>query len=159
MLSLADVPVSAVHTHIAICLQANHADEAWRLASGLYNDNPSDEAVLQSYIRVLVATGRAQEASRLIAQQLPSANARMKSFLYYERSFIAQGEDAVLSDLRSSLTSNPRNKDSLMRLYEIYYRKREYRKAQYYLKQVVALSPTDEHLLELDRELTALLSR
>ena len=159
LLSLADVPASAVHTHIAICLQANHADEAWRLASGLYNDNPSDEVVLQSYIRVLVATGRAQEASRLIAQQLPSANARMKSFLYYERSFIAQGEDAVLSDLRSSLTSNPRNKDSLMRLYEIYYRKREYRKAQYYLKQVVALSPTDEHLLELDRELTALLSR
>ena len=159
LMALPDVPSGAIHTHIAVCLLANHADEAWRLASKLYDEHPNDEAVLQSYIHVLVATGRKQEASRLIAQQLPSASTSVKSFLYYERSFISQGEEAVLNDLRSSLTSNPRNKDSLMRLYEIYYGKREYRKAQYYLKQVVALSPTDEHLLALDRELTALLSR
>ena len=153
------VAEDALYTHITICLAAKRNDEAWRLASRQYNDKPADEKALQAYIQVLVATGRMQEASRLIAQQLQGANARMKSFLYYEPSFISQGEDAVLSDLRASLTANPRNKDALMRLYEIYYRKREYRKAQYYLKQVVALSPSDEHLLQLDRQLTTLLSR
>lgn len=159
LLALKNVPADAVHTHIAICLASNHTDEAWRLASNLYNDNAADETVLQTYIHVLVATRRTQEASRLIAQQLPSASSRMKSFLYYERSFISQGEDAVLSDLRSSLTANPRNKDALMRLYQIYYGKKEYRKAQYYLKQVVALSPSDEDVLALDKELSRLLSR
>ena len=83
----------------------------------------------------------------------------MKSFLYYERSFLASSEDAVLVDLRSSLTANPRNRDALFRLYKIYYNKKEYRKAQYYLKQVVALSPNDDSLLKLNSELETLLGR
>ena len=95
----------------------------------------------------------------MIAQQLNGANARMKSFLFYERSFLASSEDALLSDLRSSLTSNPRNKDALMRLYQVYFNKKEYRKAQYYLKQVVALTPGDENLLVLNRDLDKLLAR
>jgi uncharacterized protein HemY len=138
---------------------SNHKDEAWDLASRLYSEQPGDEAVVQSYIHVLVSTGRSQEASRIISQQLSSANARMKSFLFYERSFLETTEDAILGDLRSSLTSNPRNKDALMRLYQVYYYKREYRKAQYYLKQVVALSPGDENLLVLNRDLDTLLAR
>ncbi len=159
LMSLPAAPADAVYTHISICLMSNHKDEAWDLASRLYSENASDEAVLQSYIHVLVSTGRNQEASRIIAQQLSSANARMKSFLFYERSFLASSEDAVLGDLRSSLTSNPRNKDALLRLYQVYYTKREYRKAQYYLKQVVALSPGDENLLDLNRDLDTLLAR
>ena len=159
LLSLPTAPADAVYTHISICLMSNHKDEAWDLASRLYSENASDESVLQSYIHVLVATGRNQEAGRIIARQLSSANSRMKSFLYYERSFLASSEDGVLSDLRSSLTSNPRNKDALMRLYQVYYNKREYRKAQYYLKQVVALSPGDENLLDLNRDLDTLLAR
>ena len=159
LMSLPNVPADAVYTHIAICLAARRTDEAWQRASELYNDTPHDEQVLQSYIQVLVSTGRRQEAERMIAQQMSSANARMKSFLYYQHSYLVSSEDAVLTDLRSSLTSNPRNKDALMRLYEIYYAKKEYRKAQYYLKQVVALSPGDESLLELNRDLERLLSR
>ena len=83
----------------------------------------------------------------------------MKSFLLYEHSFIVSGEEAILADLRNSLTANPRNKDALYRLYQIYYNKKEYRKAQYYLKQVVALSPADETLLKLNAELETLLSK
>ncbi|MCR5724396.1 MAG: tetratricopeptide repeat protein [Treponema sp.] len=144
---------------IDICIESGHQDEGWKLASQLYAQNPQDEAVQQSYIKVLVATGRKTEASRLIAQLLPAAATRMKSFLFYERSFLSDSDDAVFSDLRASLTANPRNKDALFRLYSIYYRKKEYRKAQYYLKQVVALSPTDESLLALNRELDSLLAR
>jgi len=159
LMSLPSAPADAVYSHINICLMSNHKDEAWDLASRLYSEQPGDEAVVQSYIHVLVSTGRNQEASRIISQQLSSANARMKSFLFYERSFLETTEDAILGDLRSSLTSNPRNKDALMRLYQVYYYKREYRKAQYYLKQVVALSPGDENLLVLNRDLDTLLAR
>ncbi|MBQ9624178.1 MAG: tetratricopeptide repeat protein [Treponema sp.] len=152
-----DVPNSVLFSHIKICLSAGKKDEAWKYASKLYSANGSDEEVLQSYIDVLVSTGRTAEASKLITQLLPSSATRMKSFLYYERSFLASGENAVLADLRSSLTANPRNSDALFRLYKIYYNKKEYRKAQYYLKQVVALSPKDESLLKLNRELENLL--
>ncbi|MBQ4378483.1 MAG: hypothetical protein II821_04730 [Treponema sp.] len=157
LLKKENVPDSAIYTHIKICLFSGHKDEAWQYASKLYAKNPDNEEVLQSYIEVLVSTGKNQEAVRLINQLIPSSAAKMKSFLYYERSFLANGESAVLADLRSSLTANPRNKDSLFRLYKIYYNKKEYRKAQYYLKQVVALSPQDESLLKLNLELERLL--
>lgn len=152
-----NVPDSALFTHIKICLSARKTDEAWQYASKLYAQNPADEDVLRSYIDVLVSMGRKSEASQMIASLLPGAAAKMKSFLYYERSFVSEGESNILADLRSSLTANPRNKDSLFRLYKIYYNKKEYRKAQYYLKQVVALSPKDEVLLKLNQELEALL--
>ncbi|WP_294428163.1 tetratricopeptide repeat protein [uncultured Treponema sp.] len=157
LVSREEVSDSVLYMHIKICLSAGKKDEAWQLASRLYAENSSSEEILQIYIDVLVSTSRMSEASRLISQLLPAASAKMKSFLYYERSFISDGESAVLADLRSSLTANPRNKDSLFRLYRIYYNKKEYRKAQYYLKQVVAISPKDDSLLRLNSELENLL--
>lgn len=159
LMQLQPVPDGAVHKHIEICLLSNHKDEAWDMASRLYSEKPNDDEVVQTYVHALVNTGRTQEAARIIAQYLPSSTSRMKSYLYYERSFLASTEDGVLGDLRSSLTSNPRNKDALMRLYQIYFNKNEYRKAQYYLKQVVALTPGDENLLVLNRDLDKLLAR
>ncbi|WP_407426521.1 tetratricopeptide repeat protein [Treponema sp.] len=152
-----DVSRAALFTHIKICLSSGRKSEAYEMASKLYSESPSDEEVLQSYIDVLVSTGRTGEASKLINQLIQSSSSKMKSFLYYERSFLASGESAVLADLRSSLTANPRNKDSLFRLYQIYFNKKEYRKAQYYLKQVVALSPNDESLRVLNQNLDNLL--
>ena len=66
---------------------------------------------------------------------------------------------AVLSDLRSSLIANSRNEDSLFRLYKIYFEKKDYRRAQYYLKQVVALHPANEEFLRLNRELEVLIQQ
>lgn len=152
-----NVPRSVIFTHITICLSAGRKDEAWQYASRLYAQDNSDEDVLRSYIDVLVSTGRAGEASRLINQLLPVSAAKMKSFLYYQKSFLSSGEAAILADLRSSLTANPRNKDALFRLYRIYFNKKEYRKAQYYLKQVIAISPQDESLRVLNQNLENLL--
>ena len=90
---------------------------------------------------------------------MPESNVRMKSFLYYERSFLRTSEDQVLADLRSSLTANPRNKDSLYRLYRIYYGKKDWRRAQYYLKQVVALDPSNATYVRQNSELDGLLRR
>ncbi len=147
-----------IFTHISICLEAGEKNEAWRLASALYREDSADEDVLKCYLSVLVATDRNNEAKKLIESNLSkSPSSQMRSFYYYERSFLVSGEDQILSNLRSSLTANPRNKDALFRMYKIYYAKKEYRKARYYLKQVVAISPNDQGLLKLNQELDSLL--
>ncbi len=159
LLGLENVPDSAVYMHIKICLADGKNDEAWSLAKKMYAEKENEEKALQSYISVLVATNRGKDASKLIEQLLPSSTSKMKSFLYFQRSQLSNNEDKVLADLRSSLTANPRNRDSLFKLYTIYYNKKEYRKALYYLKQVVALSPNDEKLLQLNANLESLLSK
>ena len=103
-------------------------------------------------------TGRNQNASRLINSLLSnSPSSLMKSFLYYERSYLQGTEAGQLSDLRSSLIANPRNSDALFRMYQIYLRRRDYRKAQYYLKQVISLNPSNENYIKLNSELESLL--
>ena len=159
LVKIKDIPAECIFTHIDVCLASGKNGEAWDIVSSLYEKNPKNEAVLQNYIKVLVATDRRSEASQLIEQNLSGASSKMKSFFYYERSFLQKNENAVMVDLRSSLTANPRNKDALFRLYQIYFNKKEYRKAQYYLKQVVAISPADESLLLLNAELETLLSK
>jgi tetratricopeptide (TPR) repeat protein len=149
----------SVLNHVEICLALKKNSEAQEIATSLYTENPSDENACMAYIKVLVALNQRNAASSLIALLIPSANQRMKSFLYFQRSFLQTTEDAVLSDLRSSLTSNPRNKDSLYKLYEIYYAKKDWRRAQYYLKQVVALDSSNAALLKKNSELDALLGR
>ena len=144
----------SVFLHIRICLAIGKNDEAWNLISPLYKANGNDEAVVQSYIIVLQATNRTSLALNLINQLLPDASSKMKSFLFYRRSLLRTREDDILSDLRSSLIANPRNSDSLFSLYEIYDRKSDYRKAQYYLKQVVALNPNDTAIRALNDALT-----
>ena len=146
-------------TYIDICLSLKKNDEAWSLAQELYLRNPQKDTIVQQYIKVLIALSKNSEAKTLIDGLLPSANSRMKSFLYYENSYLTTNDDDILSSLRSSLTSNPRNTDALFRLYTFYYEKREYRKAQYYLKQVVALNPNDETYLRLNTELENLIKR
>ena len=81
----------------------------------------------------------------------------MKSFYYYQRSFLAGGEAAQLSDLRSAVIANPRNSDALFRMYGIYFAKQDWRKAQYYLRQVIALNPNNQNYLKLNSDLDKLL--
>ncbi len=143
-----------IFNHVKICLGLSKGDEAWNYISPIYRNNSQNEDVIQSYITVMIETGRISQVMTLINQLLPNASSRLKSFLYYKRSFLQASEDNSLADLRSSLISNPRNSDSLFRLYQIYYNKKDYRKAQYYLKQVVALNPNDSSIKALNEELT-----
>lgn len=146
-----------VFNHIKICLALKKYDEAWNLIQPLYRNNSADEEVVQNYIRIMVESGKNQQAMSLINQLMPSVSSKQKSYFYYLRSFLQSQEETCLSDLRSSLIANPRNSDSLFRLYEIYYGKRDYRKAQYYLKQVVALNPNDAELKSLNEKLSSLI--
>lgn len=152
------VPQRAVLMHTKVCLAMHYNDEAWKYAASLYEKNSDNIEIIQYYIEVMIKTGRTQSASKLINSMLsgtPSAN--LKSFLFYERSFLTSNEGTMLSDLRSSLIANPRNSDALFRMYQIYYGRKDYRKAQYYLKQVVSLNPNDEKYLRLNSELDQLL--
>jgi len=89
---------------------------------------------------------------------MPTASPNLKSILFYEQSCIAITDSSKLAALRSSLTSNPRNSDSLYALYLYYYEKADYRKARYYLRQVIALNSSDAELLQKNNELNTLLS-
>lgn len=143
--------------HLKICLSVKKYDEAWNLISGIYKKEPSDEEVIEFYVLVMVESGKSVQALNVINQNLPAASSKLKSFLFYQRSFLQNSDDLILSDLRSSLMSNPKNSDSLFRLYKIYFNKKEYRKAQYYLKQVVVLNPSNHEYRNLSEELNSLL--
>ena len=143
--------------HIKICIALKKYDEAWNDVSGMYKANPDDEEIVEHYVLVMVESGKSVQALSVINQQLSSASSKLKSFLYYQRSFLQNTEETVLSDLRSSLMSNPKNSESLFRLYKIYFNKKEYRKSQYYLKQVVALSPSNADYRNLLEELNSLI--
>lgn len=146
------------HVDICVALGKNQeCEKAIKDLEKILGENASP--VIESKIKWYIAQGKNANASELITQLLPGADNKTKSKLYYERSRIAANEDEKLDDLRSSLAENPRNQNALFDLYELYFRKKDYRKAQYYLNQVVSLNPTDSKLLQLTEELNKLMAR
>ncbi len=153
-----NVTDSQKRSHISICLTLGYTKEAQALAQKLYEENPDDEENLKSYIEMLTGTKQNKKALTLINSILEKDETKqdMKSFLYYQRSFLSS-QDAAVSDLRSSLTANPRNRDTLYRLYQIYFNQGEYKRAQYYLKQLVSLEPTNTTFARLNDNLENIL--
>ena len=142
--------------HVQICVKVGKKSEAMQIAETEYKKNTSSELLTQSYVLAFIETHNAQESMELIDGMLDKSSRVMKSVLYYYRSFLQKTEDLVLADLRSSLTHNSRNSDTLFRLYEIYFERKDYNFAQYYLKQVVALNPNDSELKNLNEQLNQL---
>lgn len=133
------------------------SNRALNVLTPLYQDNPTDNDLLSLYLQALIDSGYASKASSLISSQLTSATSTRKSILLYHRSRLASTEEILLSDLRSSLLSDPRNGDSLFAMYSYYYGKKDYRRASYYLKQVISLNPGDSYYQKLNTELTSLI--
>ena len=144
--------------HAETCLNTSRIAEASKLIRELYDKNNSDESILEYYIKILIAEGNTTQALAMIEKRLPSVSAKLKSSLYYERSRLQTSSDKILADLRSSLTSNPRNRNALFALYSYYMDTADYRKAQYYLKQVLALNPSDQSIIDLNNNLDVILS-
>lgn len=157
LISMENISFETMEKYVTVCLKLGKNNEAYEYARKVHDANPNDETVLQMYILSYIKVGNRDAVLKFIDGQLTNANAKMKSFLYYARSFLQYTENNILADLRSSLISNPRNSDSLFRLYEIYYDKKDYRKAQYYLKQVVAINPNDSNVKKLNEALTKLI--
>lgn len=157
IISLDNVTPEIIEKFVVVCIKMNKTEEAYELSKKYYDANPDNEVLMQAYIHSYSEIGNRDAVMKYISSLLTTASPKMKSYLYYRRSFLQLTEENSLADLRSSLISNPRNSDSLFRLYEMYYGKKDYRKAQYYLRQVVAINPNDNSVKKLNEALTKLI--
>ncbi len=152
--------LKALSDHVNICLGLGKFDEARAAVDSVYESNAAVESVQQMHIKVMIASGRKEEADELIDSLMKSSSSRMKSFLYYQKTFIHTDSRSVQENLRLSLTANPRNEEALFDSYSLYYGRKEYRKAQYYIKQLVALESSSNELYRiLNGELDSLLGK
>jgi tetratricopeptide (TPR) repeat protein len=127
-------------------------------ARELYERDSSSDEGIAAYISALIDTGRQEEAGRMIESRLSVApGGGVKSRYYYLRSRIRTGEESVMNDLRSSLFEDPRNISALIAMFEIYHRRRDERRAVYYLKQALALAPNNPQLRRYETEYAGLL--
>lgn len=143
--------------HIKSCIKMNLSSEARSTLSLLNSLNPEKSVLELAEVQVLISEGKRADASNLIQKAISVYSGKVKSDFYFEKSRIASSDDDTLADLRLSLTANPRNPDALFALYKYYFDKADYRKAQYYLRQVVALNPENSKLTELNAQLDSLI--
>jgi tetratricopeptide (TPR) repeat protein len=133
---------------------------ALTFARELYDRDTTNNDYTIIYISALIDNGRRDEASRLIESRLNSAaSGSVKSRYFFLRSRLQTNQDAVLSDLRSSLFEYPRNLDAIIAMFEIYHNRREERRAVHYLRQALAIAPDHPHLRRYEREYSSLLGR
>lgn len=158
LINAADISPEVVTKHVSICIKLGKRTEAYEFAKKMQELNPTDDVIMQAYILAYSKSGNRDAVLKYIDSLMPTASSKMKSYLYYTRSSLQLTEENALADLRSSLISNPRNSDALFRMYEIYYQKEDYRKAQYYLRQVVAINPNDSSVKKLNEALTKLIN-
>ena len=126
-------------------------------ARELYDRDRNNEEGIIAYITALIDTGNRTEASAMIESRLDLVpSGALKSRYFFLRSRIRTGEELRLNDLRSSLFEDPRNLDSLIAMYEIYFGRRDERRAGYYLRQALALAPNDQKLIQFRSEYIAL---
>jgi len=124
-------------------------------------DNNNNEYTV-IFISALIDSDRRQEASNLLESRLNTSgliSGSIKSRYFFLRSRLQTNQDTMLSDLRSSLFEDPRNLDALIAMFEIYHRRREERRAVYYLKQALAIAPDHPQLRRYEREYASLLGR
>lgn len=144
--------------HIEICLKVGKKTEAFEIAKKAYEANPNSEELLQTYILAYSQTGSKTEVLAYIESLIPTASPKLKSYLFYRKSFLELTDDNVLQDLRLSLTYNSRNSETLYRLYEIYEKKDDQKKALYYLRQVHAINPNNSIIKQQVETLTKLIN-
>jgi tetratricopeptide (TPR) repeat protein len=128
-------------------------------ARELYERDTSNDVSVAAYISALIDSGRSDEAGRMIESRLSAVPAGVqKSRYYFLRSRIRTNEEAVLNDLRSSLFEDPRNLNALIAMFEIYHRRKDERRAVYYLKQALAVAPDNPRLKRYESEYAGLMS-
>jgi tetratricopeptide (TPR) repeat protein len=133
---------------------------AYTYARELYERDTSNNDYQIVYISSLIDNGRRDEAAGLIETRLTTVSAGIvRSQFFFLRSRLQNNEDDVLSDLRSSLFEDPRNLDAHIAIFEIYHRRREERRAVYYLRQALTIAPDNPRLKRYETEYASLLGR
>ncbi|MFQ3546841.1 MAG: tetratricopeptide repeat protein, partial [Termitinemataceae bacterium] len=141
---------------VRINLAMNRPAQALSFAQELYDRNSSNDQVIYLYIQALIRNGRQEQSLSLIESRLKAVtSSAQKSRYFYLRSLLKSDEEAKLNDLRSSLFEDPRNLDALIAMLEIYHKRKDERRAVYYLKQALALSPDNPILQPYKKEYAA----
>ena len=132
---------------------------AFAYAREVYERDPSKEEGMIAYVTALIDIDRLEEASRLIENRLNNnAGGGLKSRYFYLLSRLrGNNEELIINDLRSSLFEDPRNLNALVGMFEIYHRRKDERRAVYYLKQALALAPDNIRLKRYEAEYSAAL--
>ena len=140
-----------------VCAGMNNWTEAVNVAQAAYTASraPSDE-IITLYLQALYGAKKYDMLNSVIASHLPIARSSLKSVLIYYKALLESNDDERLVLLRSSLLSDPRSSLTLFALYEWYFRHKDYRKAAYYLQQVLAFDPENKRYLSLADQLEKL---
>ena len=126
-----------------------------QIAYDAASKQPSDE-IITLYLQALYGAKRYGTLRQVINRHLSDARSALKSVLIYYQSLLESNDEEKLTLLRSSLLSDPRSSLTLFALYEWYFKHKDYRKAYYYLQQVIALEPYNKAYLQLAERLEKL---
>lgn len=130
----------ALMTEIAFAAKQAKRASAW--AEAWFAAAPADEAAALAKARALLESGQSAQALALIDERLSKRPAaKYSSDLYYLRSRLQKDREAAMGDLRSSLMDDPRNLDAILAMFDAYFSQKDYKKAQYYLRQAQAAAP------------------
>jgi tetratricopeptide (TPR) repeat protein len=130
---------------------------ALQYARELYDRDTTGDDGIAAYVSALIDSGRREEASRMIEGRLAALTGGIaKGRYYYLRSRLRANEEQTLTDLRSSLFEDPRNFNALVAMFEIYHKRKDERRAVYYLKQALAIAPDNLRLKRYEDEYAGL---
>jgi tetratricopeptide (TPR) repeat protein len=153
--ALLKVRRSARDLYYAYTVQQGLGNNAGALAFAreLYErDSENDEGAI-AFVSALIDTRQWDAAERMIEAKLAIiSGGSLKSRYYYLRSRIRNDDESMMKDLSSSLFEDPRNLDALIAMFEVYHRRRDRRRAVYYLKQSLAIAPSNPRLLRYQSE-------
>ena len=141
-----------------VCAGMNNWEAAVNTAQAAYNaakKQPSDE-IITLYLQALYGAKKYGQLRKVINRHLADARSALKSVLIYYQSLLESNDEERLALLRSSLLADPRSSLTLFALYEWHFRHKDYRKAYYYLQQVIALDPYNKTYLQLAEKLERL---
>lgn len=154
-----DQSSSSLSIRLRALIGSGRFDEALSLSKRLYEASPDSEDAVSWRLESMIGAGDRTGASNLIDSRLGDASSALKSRLYFYKSGLETDPDAQLAALRSSLLADPRNADALFATYRWYFNLKDWRKAQYYLKQVIAISPGNADYSKLLADLDELLAQ
>ncbi len=146
--------------YIETCIKMKKWKDALETASAAYKEakNPST-ALTALYLDALFGAKHYRTLQNILADRLPTARTELKSILLYYQSRIEPDNRKKLPLLRLSLLADPRNKHTLFALYEWYYLHDDYKKAHYYLQQVIAFEPGNRKYIQLNEKLIRILEK
>lgn len=122
-------------------LGSKEYNKALNLARNLYNsENAPSNTLFSDYLEALYKTNNRAFLNRIISQNIGHSNGEKKSILYYYSAMLTSKNSSThLYLLRQALLTNPRNEKALFAMYQWYFLSKDYRNAQFYLKQAMGI--------------------